>query len=1209
MAERQVIRGAGGGGKRGSGQRAPREEPNTLRSRSIARVIDLLCEGPVRGLVDGAKSIYFGETPVQNTDGSFNFQNFAFQERVGTPSQLPVPGFNTVETSVGVGVEVLNAAPVERQFPKEDLDGVRVVLQLPSLSFLDSEKGDLKRNSVTIAIDVKSATSAYRQVVLDTIEGKTVSQYERGYRVNFTGPAPWSVRVRRVSPDPVGATDNSSVFWAVAFELIDAKMVYPNSAYIASSIDSEGTGGQVPVRGFEIEGLDNIRVPVNYDPETRTYDGIWNGTFKQAYTNNPAWVMHEILTNTRWGLGQYIDQAQVNKFALYEIGRYCDEMVDDGFGGQEPRYTFNGVLNTAVQAYEAVQAIASNFRAMSYWGSGAITFAQDAPKEAVQLVSPANVIDGVFNYSSSGLKDRFTVCYVTYNNPKDFYRPAIEVYEDAEGIRRYGWRKTDLLAVGCTSRGQARRMGKWAILTALNEREFIQYRASYDHVKCRPGDIVMVADPAVAGIRLAGRIKQVVANSASHTLVLDAPVQLTGNDSITLVQDDGQLVTRTLASSNEVTATVETTSLLPAMPRVGSMFLIGTGTVQPRKWRVLSVREDEPNIYEITAVEYRDEKFGAVEQGLFFSDDNFSAIPSGRPNPPSQPNVTESLYRVNNAVRSRLSISWQPPANPLATGTPDPRISGYYVLHQPPGGNFRVLGRTEAPGLDLDDCEVGLNEFRVYAETSNGLRSAEFLAVDVDVVGKSAPPADVQNLTATPELQGILLSWDQVTDIDLVGYDVRVGSSWENSQEVSVRMKGTQLFVPVQDIEPRTFLVRAIDDTGNYSVNTASVTAQVTGPDDVLAFIARQDGENVIFSWRAVPGIDVEYEIRVGLSWDLGQRLVRVSGTTTTILFPADTEANFWIKAKSKLGIYSQGTRLVRVGLANPAYRNVLYFNNLQDTGFPGTRIDMTVDTDTDTLVVDEAAGINLFGDYFSDITLPANLRARNWLSIRPALLDRNTLTWQEATFEWNSAQASEITWSIDLGNESGARFDAFLSVATGFKIPEDVEAWSLTGSTGLTGLINDTAPLAQAGVAFAELRDRDGVASPDDDTLTLTYEIAERTLFSILATVRFATPNGDAGRVLLKLSNADGSEWIKVGKLPGGTLDACTFRCEDHLERVQDVTLLVGSRQDFFSLGISQDSEARRFVVSSWRTGATGFHELEASAITTLNRLHLHDD
>lgn len=1200
----QFIRGAGG--KSGGGGT---EDPNTLRSRATARVIDVLCEGPIKGLVNGAQSIFFGETPVQDSDGSFNFPNFSYQERIGTPTQTPVNGFNTVETGVSVGVEVSNGSPVERSFSNQDLSGVRVILQWPGLSKV-TDDGDIIANSVELKIEVKNSTSAYATVVQQVVEGKTVSPYERGYRVNFTGTGPWSVRVSRITPNPTEVKDVNKFTWTAAFELIDAKMIYPDTAYVALAIDAESTGGSVPVRGYEIEGLNNVRFPSNYNPVTRAYSGTtWNGTFSQGYTNNPAWVMYEVLTNKRWGLGRYIDDSQINKYALYEIGKYCDQLVDDGFGGKEPRYTFNGVINSPVAAYEAVQAIASNFRSMSFWGSGAITFSQDAPRDPVQLVSPANVIDGNFDYSSSGLKDRFTVAHVTWNDPKDFYRQAVEVYEDAEGIRKYGWRKTELLAVGCTSRGQARRMGKWAIKTALNEREFIQYKASYDHVRCRPGDIITVADPTIAGIRLAGRVKARTVNLASHTIVLDSEVQLYGGDSITLVAADGTLQTRTLINEASSTDTVETSSKFTFTPRVGTMFLIGSGTVQPRKWRVLTVREEEPNIYEITGIEYNDEKFGVVEQDLFFTDSNFSVIPSGKPRPPTDAQFVETLYRANNTVRSRLTLSWKPPTNPEAPDTLDPRVSAYFVQHRgPSGGSFNPLGRFEGAGVDLDNAEVGTNTFRVYSETANGVRSTTPLEITIQAVGKSAPPADVTGLVASPELQSVLLVWNAVSDIDLIGYDVREGPTWQNSVPVSTRMKGTQIVIPLNDTLPHTFLVRALDDTGNYSVNTASVVAQVSAPASVTYIEARQDGERVQLLWSSVPGIDVEYEIRAGLSWDLGQRLARVSGTSTSFLYPANREAIFWIKSVSKLGLYSETPRFARVDLLNPPYRNVVYTNNIQDTGFPGTKWDMAVNTTTDTLVVNQpSTAIDLYGDYFQAISLPADLRARNWIDQNTTLVDKTSITWAEATFAWNSEQAVSLLWSGDAGEDSGAEFEALISQFSGFNVLQDVEAWSLSNTAGLTGQIAATAPLVQVGLTHSTLRETSGVVI---DALTdqLSYAITARTAFTVLFRVRFATPNGDSGWTLLELANSTGTNWIKVRKLTGGSLAACTFRCEDHLGRVQDVTIPVGSVRDFFDIGIAQDANVRRFIVSSWRTGQTGFHELVGSAITTLDRLHFYD-
>lgn len=503
----------GGGGKKGGAQ-GGQEDPNTLRSKAILKCIDLLGEGEIVGLVDGAKSIYLDQTPLQNSDGTYNFKGVSWSARYGLPDQSYINGFGDVEAEVSVGVQVKHSNPVIREINNSDLDAVRVTIRLPVMTRLDDD-GNLHGNTVKFRIEVRYFEGPWINYNGDIkITGKCTSAYDLQKLIplpqNPSGTSyPWQIRVTRVSPDSTKTKSQNDVYFSAYTEVTDTKFSYPNSAIIAMQIDSEQFGSNVPSRAYKVRGR-ILQVPTNYDTVARTYTGIWNGTFKEAYSNNPAWVFYDILQNDRYGLGEFLDIDQIDKWSLYEIAKYCDEMVPDGYGGEEPRFTYNGYINSQKEAFDAIQGIASCFRGMAFWSSGMVMATQDRPGEIEMLVSPSNVIDGNFNRTSTGLKGRHTVAVVQWNDPDDFYRASREVVTDNAGVRRYGRRQTDVKAEGCTSRGQANRFGRWTIATEMLETQTITYSAGMDHAGIRPGSLIAVQDPSIAQIDFAGRIASVL---------------------------------------------------------------------------------------------------------------------------------------------------------------------------------------------------------------------------------------------------------------------------------------------------------------------------------------------------------------------------------------------------------------------------------------------------------------------------------------------------------------------------------------------------------------------------------------------------------------------------------------------------------------------------------------------------------------------------
>lgn len=823
---KKLIQGAGGGGGKGGGgsQRAPVEAQDSLRSKAFAQIIDLIGEGEIEGLADGLKSIYLNGTPVQNADGSFNFQNLIAVPRTGTQSQNAIPGQSGVENAVQVGVEVKASASVVRQITDADVDAVRVTIAVPQLTEQNTSNGDLNGSSVSIAIDVQSDGGGFVQALSDTISGKTTSRYQRSYRVALTGTGPWDVRVRRLTADSTKATVQNATWWDTYTEIIDAKLRYPNSALMGMKIDSSQFQS-IPTRGYDMKLL-RVKVPTNYNTTTRAYTGSWDGTFQVAWTDNPAWCFYDLVTNARYGLGGLVDEAQVDKWAMYQIGKYCDELVPDGFGGTEPRFTCNMYMQTRAEAYKVMQDFASIFRGMVYWSTGTITAVQDAPSDPVALYTAANVIGGKFTYSGSSLKARHTVALVTWNDPEDLYRQKVEYVEDGEGIARYGVQQTEVVAIGCTSRGQANRVGRWLLYSERFETESLQFQVGLDGAVVRPGHIIKVADSSRAAARLGGR----VSSSTTTAITVDKPPALTITGwTIYATLPDGTIESRTISSL--VGSVITVSAAFSAAPTPQGIWVISGPSVEAQTFRVVAVSEDaESRNYAITAIKHEPLKYDAIENDLVLQPRAITLL-SATPSAPSNGTVTEYLYNALTDVKTMVLLSWDAPA--VSAGYT------YEVSYRVGNDNF-TTAVTSTTSLQLTDAKAGDYTVSVRSIDSIGTKSVAYVYL-VSVLGKSAKPSDITGLQMTVQSDTGLLQWDSHPDLDVrIGGQISVryseeleGAQWNTSLPVGdFPGSATSASIPLR---AGTYLTKAKDSTGNLSQNATLV---VTDAPNIVQFNA-----------------------------------------------------------------------------------------------------------------------------------------------------------------------------------------------------------------------------------------------------------------------------------------------------------------------------------------------------------------------------------
>ncbi|WP_057395515.1 host specificity protein J, partial [Ralstonia solanacearum] len=687
-----------GGGKSGGGSSTPTEAPDSLHSVAYARVLDFVSEGEIEGFVNGLQSIYLEGTPLANADGTANFQNVAVDYRSGTQDQDAIPGFPSVENETAVGVELTATVPWVRAVTNTQLSAVRVQLSVPALSRADTSNGNINGYRVEYAIDLAVDGGALQQVLASAFDGKTTGKYARTHRIELPrAKTGWTIRVRRATPNANSGTVADVTRIESIAEVIDAKLRYPNSALVGLRIDARQFSN-VPTRSYHLRGR-IIRVPSNYDPATRTYTGLWDGTFRVAYSNNPAWVFYDLVLHQRYGLGDRVSAAMVDKWSLYQIGQYCDELVPDGRGGREPRFTCNCYLQQRNDAYAVLQDLAGVFRGMAYWASSNVVAVADMPSAASYLFHPGNVIDGRFTYAGSARRARKTVALVSWSDPADQYRAKVEHVEDGDGIARYGIQQTEVTAFGCTSQGQAHRVGQWILMTSRLETETVTFKVALDAAVVMPGSIVEVADPARAGRANGGR----VGSADGRTVVLDRPVLVAEGDTLLVNLPDGTAQRRTVSRVDGLSLTVSADWSQPVQPE--AVWSVESADLKTQLFRVVSVTEGDGLTFEISALEYNPSKFSAIDNGTRIEARPVSVLPpSVQPAPADVALATYSAIDQGIAITTMV-IAWKPAAGAVA----------YTVEWRRDNGEWVTAGRTGSQSIEVRSIYAGTYVARVRA--------------------------------------------------------------------------------------------------------------------------------------------------------------------------------------------------------------------------------------------------------------------------------------------------------------------------------------------------------------------------------------------------------------------------------------------------------------------------------------------------------------
>ncbi|WP_412530815.1 host specificity protein J [Enterobacter roggenkampii] len=836
MATEKVLKGRKGGS---SSSRTPTEQPDDLQSVAKAKILVALGEGEFAGQLTG-KDIYLDGTALENSDGSQNFSGVTWEFRAGTQAQNYIQGIPGTENEIRVGTEVSSVTAWTRTFTNTQLSAVRLRLKWPSL-FKQEDDGDLVGYSINYAIDLQTDGGTWQTVLNTSVTGKTTSGYERSHRIDLPqAGSTWTIRLRKITADANIAKIGDTMTLQSFTEVIDAKLRYPNTALLYIEFDSSQFNGSIPQISCEPRGR-VIRVPDTYDPETRTYSGTWTGAFKWAWTDNPAWIFYDLVVTDRFGLGNRLTAANIDKWTLYQVAQYCDQQVPDGKGGSgtEPRYTCNVYIQDRNDAYTVLRDFAAIFRGMTYWGGDQIVALADMPRDVDYSYTRANVIDGRFTYSSSTTKTRYTTALVSWSDPDNAYADAMEPVFEQALVARYGFNQLEMTAIGCTRQSEANRKGRWGILTNNKDR-VVSFDVGLDGNIPQPGYIIAVADELLSGKVMGGRISAV----NGRVIKLDRVADAAAGDRLILNLPSGASQSRTIQAVNGESVTV--TTAYSETPQAEAVWVVESDELYAQLYRVVSVSDNDNGTFSITAAWHDPDKYARIDTGAIIDQRPISVIPPGNQSPPA--NIVISSFSVvqQNISVETMRVSWDQAQNAIA-------YEGQWRRND---GNWVNMPRSSTTSFDVPGIYSGRYLVRVRAINAAEISSGWGYSQEKTLTGKVGNPPKPVGFTATGINWGIRLNW---------GFPANTGDTLKTEIQYTANSDFSDPFllsdVPYPSVEytqlglkaGQEFWYRAqlVDRTGNESGYTDWIRGMSNdNADDYLGdiandFLTSADGERL----------------------------------------------------------------------------------------------------------------------------------------------------------------------------------------------------------------------------------------------------------------------------------------------------------------------------------------------------------------------------
>ncbi|HCL6324089.1 TPA: phage tail protein [Enterobacter kobei] len=732
-----IIQGAKGGG--GSAH-TPVEQPDDLLSVAKLKMLIAVSEGEIQGDLT-AQNIFLNDTPLANDSGEYNFSGVKWEFRKGTQDQTYIAGMPQVDNELAVGTTVTTTAPWTRQFTNLSLDAIRIKLSLP-VQYLYKDNGDMVGTVTEYAIDLSTDGGAWKTVVNGKFDGKTTTEYQRDHRIDLPkSTSGWSVRVRRITADASGSNSklvNAFKVFSYA-EVIDSKLRYPLTALLYVEVDSSQFNGSAPKVTCKIKGK-LIKVPDNYDPTTRTYSGSWSGGFKMAWSNNPAWIFYDLVLDEIYGMGTRVDASMVDKWALYSIAQYCDEMVSDGAGGTEPRFTCNVFIQSQEDAWQVLNDLAAVFRGITFWGNDQIYVQADVPQDDVDWVyNVSNVIDGLFTYAGGSYKNRYSSCLVSWSDPQNHYSDTVEGVYDSALVERYDVRQTSLTAIGCTSQSEAHRRGRWVLLSNAKDGT-VSFGVGLDGYIPLPAEIIGVADPFRSGKENGGRISAV----NGRQITLDREIDYAAKDRLVVNLPDGKAQTRTINAVSADKKTVTVATAFSQIPVAGAVWAIDSDNLAIQYFRVTSIaaNEDSTGGFTITAVQHDPNKYRYIDDGVRVESPPITVTPISVLSAPKNIVVTESDHVSQGLTVASLDVSWD-------------KVEGairYVAQWRKDNGDWINVPVTSAQGFSVQGIYSGSYDVRVRALNAQDTSSPWGYGETTYLSGKTGKPGTPLNFLATEDV-------------------------------------------------------------------------------------------------------------------------------------------------------------------------------------------------------------------------------------------------------------------------------------------------------------------------------------------------------------------------------------------------------------------------------------------------------------------------
>ncbi|HFU1329437.1 TPA: phage tail protein [Enterobacter kobei] len=732
-----IIQGAKGGG--GSAH-TPVEQPDDLLSVAKLKMLIAVSEGEIQGDLT-AQNIFLNDTPLANDSGEYNFSGVKWEFRKGTQDQTYIAGMPQVDNELAVGTTVTTTAPWTRQFTNLSLDAIRIKLSLP-VQYLYKDNGDMVGTVTEYAIDLSTDGGAWKTVVNGKFDGKTTTEYQRDHRIDLPkSTSGWSVRVRRITADASGSNSklvNAFKVFSYA-EVIDSKLRYPLTALLYVEVDSSQFNGSAPKVTCKIKGK-LIKVPDNYDPITRTYSGSWSGGFKMAWSNNPAWIFYDLVLDEIYGMGTRVDASMVDKWALYSIAQYCDEMVSDGAGGTEPRFTCNVFIQSQEDAWQVLNDLAAVFRGITFWGNDQIYVQADVPQDDVDWVyNVSNVIDGLFTYAGGSYKNRYSSCLVSWSDPQNHYSDTVEGVYDSALVERYDVRQTSLTAIGCTSQSEAHRRGRWVLLSNAKDGT-VSFGVGLDGYIPLPAEIIGVADPFRSGKENGGRISAV----NGRQITLDREIDYAAKDRLVVNLPDGKAQTRTISAVSADKKTVTVATAFSQVPVAGAVWAIDSDNLAIQYFRVTSIaaNDDSTGGFTITAVQHDPNKYRYIDDGVRVESPPITVTPISVLSAPKNIVVTESDHVSQGLTVASLDVSWD-------------KVEGairYVAQWRKDNGDWINVPVTSAQGFSVQGIYSGSYDVRVRALNAQDTSSPWGYGETTYLSGKTGKPGTPLNFLATEDV-------------------------------------------------------------------------------------------------------------------------------------------------------------------------------------------------------------------------------------------------------------------------------------------------------------------------------------------------------------------------------------------------------------------------------------------------------------------------